>query len=74
MSVGQSNANLVPSGWNDRISSIAVYGNAGVYVYQDINYGGIHIFINGNTPDIRADGVEWNDFISSMYVEHANGR
>jgi len=71
---GQYNPNLVPSGWNDRISSVYVQGDAGVVVYQDINYGGTNIFINRSTADLRQDGPQWDDFISSMNVTHSNGR
>ncbi|MGZ3721822.1 MAG: peptidase inhibitor family I36 protein, partial [Bdellovibrionales bacterium] len=66
---GASSDNLVPSGWNDRISSISVSGNIGVTVYQDINYVGQSLYINQTVADIRSYGGQWNDFISSFSVD-----
>jgi hypothetical protein len=66
---GAQVANLVPSGWNDRISSITVEGYTGVYVYQDINYGGQSLYINRTVADLRSYGGQWNDFVSSFIVD-----
>ena len=68
--VGSSTAN-VPSDINDRISSIRVFGNAAVTVYQNPNLRGSSRTINSNMNDLRSMG--FNDRISSYQVDVFNG-
>jgi hypothetical protein len=71
-----TDARDVPSGTNDRISSIAVFGDAEVVVYKDASFLGASRRFTGDAPDLGADG--WNDRISSFRVEtrftRGNGR
>ena len=57
---------LVPSGTNDRISSIRIFGSAEVIVYKDANFHGSSKRFDDDIPDLRAQG--WNDRISSFSV------
>lgn len=61
----EENSTLVPSGWNDKISSIMVGSEAKVKVCQDINFKG-----NCQTYQSNVDfsGTWWNDRISSFRV------
>lgn len=63
--VGDS-ASQVPSGTNDKISSIRIFGNAEVTVFRDIRYQGDSRAFDSNMPDLRRAG--WNDLISSYRV------
>jgi hypothetical protein len=76
-----SNSSRVPSGTNDEISSIRVFGNAEVVVYKDGNFHGDSRRFSGNVNDLRRSG--WNDKITSYRIEsrgfgsgggHYNGR
>jgi hypothetical protein len=62
---GTASANL-PSGTNDRISSIRLFGNASVTVFRDSGFDGRSVRFNEDTPDLRRSG--WNDRISSFRV------
>jgi hypothetical protein len=64
MSVNQ--ANLVTTGWNDKISSIKLGdGIIKVVLYQHINYGGKSRTIK---TDTNLAGNWWNDKISSFKI------
>lgn len=58
--------NLQGRGWNDRISSIRVFGRARVEVYRDANYRGQRLRIDRDAPDLGA--INWSDQISSFQV------
>jgi hypothetical protein len=58
--------NLNGRGWNDRISSIRVYGRARVEVYRDADYRGQRLRIDRDAPDLGA--INWSDQISSFQV------
>jgi hypothetical protein len=59
-------------GMNDRISSIRVFGNAQVTVYQDRDYEGRSETFVSDVIDLRQDG--WNDAITSVRVQPAGAR
>jgi hypothetical protein len=53
-------------GWNDRISSVRVFGRARVEVYRDSNYRGERIRLDRDAPDLGP--MNWGDQISSFQV------
>ena len=57
----------VPSGMNDRISSVRVFGNAVATVYRDPNFRGQAKVIDRNVADMR--GMGFNDRVSSYEVD-----
>lgn len=69
-SVG-STASAVPSGMNDRISSVRVFGNAAVTLFRDPNFRGDSRVITSDIADFRAMG--FNDRLSSYEVESGRG-
>jgi hypothetical protein len=56
----------VPTGMNDRISSIRLFGSARVKVYQDGRFQGRSTRFNDDVRNLREEG--WNDLISSLEV------
>jgi hypothetical protein len=62
----------VPGGFNDKISSIQVYGRVTITIYNDANYQGFSAVTRQSIPDLRAWRVQgysnkdWNNRISSM--------
>lgn len=58
--------NLSGSGWNDRISSVRLYGRARVELYRDADYRGGRLRLDRDTPDLGA--MNWNDQVSSFQV------
>jgi hypothetical protein len=63
---GESRSEM-PSGFNDRISSIRVFGNASVALFKDHNFGGTRAEIHHDVQDLsRIRGA--NDKISSLRV------
>jgi len=58
--------NLNGRGWNDRISSIRVYGRARIEVYRDADYRGQRLRIEHDSADLGA--INWSDQISSFQV------
>jgi hypothetical protein len=64
--IDEEEDNLNGKGWNDRISSIRVFGRARVEVYRDSNYRGGGIRFDRDTPDLGA--INWSDQISSIQV------
>jgi hypothetical protein len=57
----------VPSGMNDRISSMRIFGNASVTLYRDPNYRGRSRVITSDVNDFRR--LEFNDRLSSFSVD-----
>ena len=57
----------VPSGTNDKISSIRLFGDAEVTVYRDINFRGASRQFDDDMRDLRQAG--WNDRISSFRID-----
>jgi hypothetical protein len=57
---------------NDRISSIRVFGNAEVIVYQDRNFAGRSQTFTADVADLRPAG--WDDAITSFRVQTAPDR
>lgn len=51
--------------WNDSVSSVAVWENVQVVLYEAANYQGDYIILDRHTPTLPAG---WNDRISSLYV------
>jgi hypothetical protein len=54
------------NGWNDRISSIRVFGRTSVDVYRDAGFRGQHLTIDRDAPDLGA--MNWGSQISSFRV------
>jgi hypothetical protein len=70
MSAGQSYADL-PSGFNDRVQSLQITGDAVVTVYVDNNFRGTQGVARQDYPDLyqwRTDGGTWSRRISSARV------
>lgn len=58
--------NLQGRGWNDRISSIRVFGRARIEAYRDADYRGQRLRLDRDAPDLGA--INWSDQISSFQV------
>ena len=58
--------NLSGTGWNDRISSIRVFGRARLEVYRDANYRGERLRLDRDAADLAA--INGSDQISSFQV------
>ena len=56
----------IPSGMNDRVSSIRLLGASEVTVFRDKDMRGRSIRFTRNVDDLKRDG--WNDQISSIVV------
>jgi hypothetical protein len=65
-SADEEERNLSGTGWNDRISSIRVYGRARLEVYRDADYRGQRVRIDRDASDLGA--INWGDQISSFQV------
>jgi len=61
-----SATNEVPRGTNDKITSIRLFGNATVEVFQDARFEGRSTRFDRDQPDLHRSG--WNDLISSFRV------
>jgi hypothetical protein len=66
-----STTSSVPSGMNDRISSVRVFGNAAVTLFRDPNFRGDSRVITYDIADLR--GMGFNDRLSSYQVEAGRG-
>ena len=58
-------------GWNDGISSIRVFGRMQVAVFEDANFQGQRMIVEGDIDDLTRVGGgrgDWNDRISSLRV------
>ena len=61
-----ANTPVPPDGTNDQISSIRLYGNASVTIFQDARFEGRSQRFDVDLRDLRNQG--WNDLISSFRV------
>ena len=65
----------MPAGFNDRISSIQIFGRARVVVFNDDGYRGINLVLNRSADNLKRfakqdnPGKSWNDRISSIRVD-----
>jgi len=57
---------MVPSGFNDQISSVRVIRSAGVMIFRDRDFEGQVARLTSDVADLR--GGVWNDRISSIRV------
>lgn len=60
---------VLPEGMNDRISSIRVFGDSDVVVFQDGRFRGESARFSNDVHNLEREG--WNDTISSLRVEGA---
>lgn len=64
----------LPAGFNDKISSIRLFGKAQARVFNGGNFGGVNLFIDRSLNELRRIPVSdnpsknWNDRISSIAV------
>ena len=58
--------NLNGLGWNDRISSVRVFGRARVELYRDAGFRGGRVRLDRDAPDLNT--MNWGDQISSFQV------
>lgn len=61
------NVGVLPEGMNDRISSIRMFGDADVTVFQDGRFRGESARFSTDVRNLDREG--WNDTISSLRVE-----
>jgi len=65
------------TGWNDRISSIRIYGVARVTVFRDINFRGDRVTVDRDVADLRrvrmTSSLSWDNQISSLDVNGGRG-
>jgi hypothetical protein len=61
----------VPSGMNDRISSIRIFGRAEVMVFRDVRFDGRSSRFDFDIKNLKDEG--WNDLISSIRVRSRSG-
>jgi len=61
----------MPSGLNDRISSIRTFGNVEVTVYRNPGFGGRSTRFNEDVSNLQQEG--WNDTLSSLQVRRSGG-
>jgi len=65
----------VPNGFNDKISSIQVYGRVNITVFSDANFRGSSANTRQSVPDLRAwrvqgyNNKDWNNRISSVRLD-----
>ena len=66
--------NLMPSGFNNAISSIKVYGRVSVVIYKGENFQSDSATLNGSVSDLASWRLpsdrsrNWNNKISSIQV------
>jgi len=66
-------ANL--GGWNDKIQSIRVFGNARVMAFRDSGFRGERVVIDRDVPNFNRVGMRnWDRQISSLEIQGDNGR
>lgn len=64
----------MPGGFNDRITSIRVFGGARLRVFNNDNFGGVSLLLNQDVNDLHRIPVadapykNWNDRVSSIAV------
>lgn len=66
IAAGDSLSNFTSVGFNDVVSSIRLYGGAGVQVCEHAGFGGACQAFNSNKSNLTVSG--WNDIISSADV------
>lgn len=76
MRVGERLPNL-PNNFGDNISSIEVFGNARVRIFNDSDYRNGSFEVWRSVPDLRQlpfrDGHTWNNRVSSIMVSFSGG-
>ena len=71
----KGDSNNVPNGFNDKISSIQVFGNASVTIYSDANFRGSSASTRRTISNLQTFQLQgysnknWNDRISSIRVD-----
>lgn len=69
---GDDVSDLRGRGWNDKISSVRIFGRTRVVLFEDINYGGQRLVLESDNADFTqlfGDGrYSWNDRVSSFRV------
>lgn len=68
LNAGESQHN-VGRRYNDRFSSLRLFGGARITVYDDADYGGGQRTFTANVPNLR----DWNDRITSFQVQGSRG-
>jgi Peptidase inhibitor family I36 len=62
----------LPSGFNDKISSIRVFGGARLRLFSDTNFGGATVLLDTEVGDLHAVPLpprrNWNDRVSAIAV------
>jgi hypothetical protein len=66
------NMEVLPPGWNDRISSIRLFGRAEVTLYRDGDFEGSRARFDRDVRNLRNEG--WNDRVSSLRVRSTSSR
>jgi hypothetical protein len=61
----------MPSGTNDRVSSIRVFGRVEITVFRDNRFRGESMVFDSNVRDLQSEN--FNDVISSIQVENRSG-
>ena len=63
--------------WNNRISSIRVFGRTSAVAYRDIQFGGANFVVNHDIPDlgqVPGSGFQnWDHQISSLKIDNGRG-
>lgn len=67
---GESERDM-PRGMNDKISSIRIFGDSSITVFQDSRFEGRSTRFDYDVPDLHREG--WNDLISSFRVSGGYG-
>lgn len=74
--LGRGNSvNTLPSGFNDNITAIQIFGNATVTIYNDTNFQSYSATTRRSVSDLRNiplqgyNGKNWNNRISSISVQ-----
>lgn len=62
----------VPEGFNDRISSVRIFGRSEITVYENVDFGGRSLRLRDDVANLKSyevsPGHTWNDRISSIQV------
>jgi hypothetical protein len=76
--LGDDVSDLRSRGWNDRVSSVRIFGRVRVALFEHNNYGGQRLVIEGdvaNLTQVAFDGrSSWNDRVSSFRIAGRDGR
>jgi hypothetical protein len=71
---GSQYVNALPPGFNDKISSIRLFGRARITVFNDNNFGGLRLPVDRDIRNLKhvplnnGSGKNWNDRISSIRI------